>query len=125
MSPRLTGLADLPPSVLRPGYDPAAHGAGILHRGLGAFHRARQAVFTDDASAAKGGDWRIAGAALPDLARPAGSGDAALTLSVMTLPGLAPAAITGNPVPTETVQTMLTRICRDGLRPVMKAELAR
>ncbi len=64
MSPRLTGLADLPPGVGRPGYDRAAHGFGILHLGLGAFHRAHQAVYTDDALAAEGGDWRILGANL-------------------------------------------------------------
>lgn len=64
MSPRLTGLADLPPGVARPGYDRAAHGFGILHLGLGAFHRAHQAVYTDDALAAEGGDWRILGANL-------------------------------------------------------------
>ncbi|WP_136649253.1 mannitol dehydrogenase family protein [Paracoccus aeridis] len=64
MNPRLTGLSDLPPGVARPGYEPAAHGAGIVHLGLGAFHRAHQAVFTDDALAAEGGDWRIIGANL-------------------------------------------------------------
>lgn len=64
MSPRLTSLADLPPGVARPAYDPAAHGVGILHLGLGAFHRAHQAVCTDDALAAQGGDWRIIGANL-------------------------------------------------------------
>lgn len=64
MNPRLTSLADLPPAVGRPAYDPAAHGAGILHLGLGAFHRAHQAVCTDDALAAEGGDWRIVGANL-------------------------------------------------------------
>ena len=61
---RLTSLADLPPRVARPAFDPAAHGAGILHFGLGAFHRAHQAVFTDDALGAEGGDWRIIGANL-------------------------------------------------------------
>ncbi|SIQ90727.1 fructuronate reductase [Paracoccus thiocyanatus] len=64
MTPRLTGLADLPPGVARPRYDRAAHGVGILHLGLGAFHRAHQAVYTDDALAAQGGDWRILGANL-------------------------------------------------------------
>lgn len=64
MSPRLTRLDDLPPRVARPGYDRAAHGFGILHLGLGAFHRAHQAVHTDDALAAEGGDWRILGANL-------------------------------------------------------------
>ncbi|SFX32535.1 fructuronate reductase [Paracoccus pantotrophus] len=64
MSPRLASLANLPPGVARPRYDRAAHGMGILHLGLGAFHRAHQAVHTDDALAAEGGDWRILGANL-------------------------------------------------------------
>ncbi|MDN5785751.1 mannitol dehydrogenase family protein [Pseudorhodobacter sp.] len=59
----LKTLQDLP-EVLRPGYDPAAHGIGILHLGIGAFHRAHQAAYTDDALAAKGGDWRILGVSL-------------------------------------------------------------
>ncbi|MBU2668356.1 mannitol dehydrogenase family protein [Actinoplanes bogorensis] len=37
--------------------------AGIVHLGLGAFHRAHQAVFTEDAMAAGGGDWGIVGVA--------------------------------------------------------------
>ncbi|WP_127507480.1 mannitol dehydrogenase family protein [Actinoplanes solisilvae] len=36
---------------------------GIVHLGLGAFHRAHQAVFTEDAMAAAGGDWGIVGVA--------------------------------------------------------------
>ncbi|GAA2336818.1 mannitol dehydrogenase family protein [Dactylosporangium salmoneum] len=38
-------------------------GVGILHLGLGAFHRAHQAVFTEDAIAKGGGDWAIAAVA--------------------------------------------------------------
>jgi len=38
-------------------------GGGILHLGLGAFHRAHQAVYTEDAVAAAGGDWGIVGVA--------------------------------------------------------------
>jgi fructuronate reductase len=34
---------------------------GIVHLGLGAFHRAHQAVYTEDAVAAAGGDWGIVG----------------------------------------------------------------
>src|SRR5690606_26489764 len=64
MSRLLAGPEGLPPGVARPGYRPQAHGAGILHLGLGAFHRAHQAVYTDDALAAAGGDWRIIGANL-------------------------------------------------------------
>src|SRR3954453_14205026 len=32
---------------------------GVVHIGLGAFHRAHQAVFTEEAMAAGGGDWGI------------------------------------------------------------------
>jgi len=61
---RLSSLDGLNQTVGRPGYDPAAHGVGIVHLGLGAFHRAHQAVYTDDALAKGGGDWRIMGVSL-------------------------------------------------------------
>ncbi|UOM33006.1 mannitol dehydrogenase family protein [Acuticoccus sp. I52.16.1] len=64
MSPRLTATDDLPSAVARPAYRREAHGVGIVHLGLGAFHKAHQAVATDDALAAAGGDWRIAGVSL-------------------------------------------------------------
>lgn len=38
---------------------PDTLGIGILHLGLGAFHRAHQAAYTQDAIAAAGGDWGI------------------------------------------------------------------
>jgi fructuronate reductase len=60
----LARLAALPEGVRRPGYAPPDHGIGIVHLGLGAFHRAHQAVYTDDALAAAGGDWRIRGVSL-------------------------------------------------------------
>jgi len=40
-------LADLPHSVRRPEVNRAALHTGIVHLGLGAFHRAHQAVYTD------------------------------------------------------------------------------
>ncbi|WP_213453855.1 mannitol dehydrogenase family protein [Rhizomonospora bruguierae] len=49
------------PAAARPRIDPPA--PGIVHLGLGAFHRAHQAVFTEDAMAAAGGDWGIVGVA--------------------------------------------------------------
>ena len=58
------GLDALPEGVARPGYDPAAHGTGIVHLGCGAFHRAHQAAYTDAALARSGGDWRIAAVSL-------------------------------------------------------------
>jgi fructuronate reductase len=64
MRGRLTTTDGLPDDVGRPGYDRDAHGAGIVHIGLGAFHKAHQAVYTDDALAASGGDWRIVGVSL-------------------------------------------------------------
>jgi fructuronate reductase len=60
---RLTSLEQVPASM-RPGYDPASHGIGIVHLGLGAFHKAHQAALTDLALAASGGDWRILGVSL-------------------------------------------------------------
>ncbi|QUS36225.1 mannitol dehydrogenase family protein [Falsirhodobacter algicola] len=49
---------------IQPAYDPQAHGTGIVHLGLGAFHKAHQAACTDAALAASGGDWRIIGVSL-------------------------------------------------------------
>ena len=55
----LNTLARVPAPIRRPTYDPAGLGVGILHLGPGAFHRAHQAVFTEDAVEAAGGDWGI------------------------------------------------------------------
>ncbi len=57
-------LVRLPAAIARPAFDPAKLKTGIVHLGIGAFHRAHQAVFTEDAIAAKGGDWGIVGASL-------------------------------------------------------------
>ncbi len=39
---------------------------GIVHLGLGSFHRAHQAVYTEEAMLAAGGDWAICGVTLRD-----------------------------------------------------------
>ncbi|WP_099867403.1 mannitol dehydrogenase family protein [Pararhizobium haloflavum] len=52
------------PAVASPAYIPEDHGCGIVHIGVGAFHRAHQAVYTDAALSAAGGDWRIIGVSL-------------------------------------------------------------
>jgi fructuronate reductase len=54
-------LARLPPNVRRPDYDFENIGVGIVHLGLGAFHRVHQAMFTEDALSRDGGDWGILG----------------------------------------------------------------
>ncbi len=48
--PRLCAatLATLPPSIARPAYDRSRLQPGIVHLGIGAFHRAHQAVYVDD-----------------------------------------------------------------------------
>ena len=53
----MTRITDIP-------YRPNEHGIGIVHFGTGAFHRAHQAVYTDDVLARLGGDWRILGVSL-------------------------------------------------------------
>jgi fructuronate reductase len=57
-------LSALPGSVAKPRYDRNAQACGIVHIGLGAFHRAHQAVYTDDAMNDGDRDWGIVGASL-------------------------------------------------------------
>jgi len=54
----------VPGSVSIPAYARSEHGCGIVHMGIGAFHRAHQAVYTDAALAVSGGDWRIVGVSM-------------------------------------------------------------
>jgi fructuronate reductase len=56
---RLSNAVALPSSVLAPGYDRANLRPGIVHFGLGAFHRAHQAVYTQRALQAQFGPWGI------------------------------------------------------------------
>lgn len=66
MPGRLAGsaLAALPEGVGRPRYDRAAVRTGIVHLGIGAFHRAHQAVYTDAVLASGDARWGIAAASL-------------------------------------------------------------
>src|SRR5690349_5502353 len=57
-------LATLPPTVAVPRYDRRAIATGIVHLGLGAFHRAHQAAYVDDCLAAGETEWGIVGASL-------------------------------------------------------------
>ncbi|MBT0773351.1 mannitol dehydrogenase family protein [Kineosporia sp. J2-2] len=55
-------LARSRPNVTMPPVDPAGQQVGILHLGIGAFHRAHQAVITQEAAAATGDTrWGICG----------------------------------------------------------------
>jgi fructuronate reductase len=57
-------LADLPKTVLRPGYERGSVMPGIVHLGLGGFHRSHQAVYTDDCLKEGTTDWGIIGVSL-------------------------------------------------------------
>jgi fructuronate reductase len=62
VTPRLNlGTLEHLPRAVTPRVDPCALPVGIVHLGIGAFHRAHQAVYTEDAIAAGGGDWGICG----------------------------------------------------------------
>lgn len=56
-------LSALPAPVAKPGYDRARLSTGIVHLGLGAFHRGHQAVMTDDLLA-EDSSWGILGVSL-------------------------------------------------------------
>ncbi|MEP4147729.1 MAG: mannitol dehydrogenase family protein [Halioglobus sp.] len=63
---RLTkaSLGALNSCVQLPAYDRDAIESGIVHLGIGAFHRAHQAVYTDEAMNVSGGNWGITGVSL-------------------------------------------------------------
>src|SRR5207302_11067745 len=64
LRPSSATLARLPATVRQPRYDRLAVKSGIVHLGVGAFHRAHQAVVMDDLLAAGASDWGIVGASL-------------------------------------------------------------
>lgn len=57
-------LGQVPVSVHTPDYDRAQLKAGIVHLGIGAFHRAHQAFYTEAVLNQFGGDWGIIGCSL-------------------------------------------------------------
>ena len=57
-------IADLPGDVATPGYDRAKTSVGIVHLGNGAFHKAHEAVYTDDVLAQGAHAWAIMGVSL-------------------------------------------------------------
>jgi len=59
-----TTLASLPADVARPAYDRAAIRTGVVHLGIGAFHRAHQAALFDAALASGDLRWGVIGVSL-------------------------------------------------------------
>ncbi|MEY4237414.1 MAG: hypothetical protein RL339_15, partial [Pseudomonadota bacterium] len=60
----LANLGALDSAVTRFGYDREGQASGIVHLGIGAFHRAHQAWYTDLAMAAGDRNWAITGVSL-------------------------------------------------------------
>lgn len=61
---RLANGIALSTGVIRSTYDRDAQKTGIVHFGIGAFHRAHQALYTDEAMQAGDTDWMITGISL-------------------------------------------------------------
>jgi mannitol 2-dehydrogenase len=57
-------LSELPPHVSTPDYDRSALRPGIVHFGVGGFHRAHQAVYLDELARLGETDWGIVGVGL-------------------------------------------------------------
>lgn len=87
-------LHTLPPQVRIPAFDRTRVDIGILHLGLGAFHRAHQAVYTDDILAADP-RWGICGVSLktPRAIAPLAAQDGLYTLLTRSDDGIEPRVI--------------------------------
>ncbi len=82
-------LGLLPPRIGRPAYDLDKTRIGIVHLGIGAFHRAHQAMMIEDCLARGETGWAIAGASLrsPDTRDALEPQDNLYTLSVRSAAG--------------------------------------
>jgi fructuronate reductase len=82
-------IAALPTGIAVPRYDRGAVTLGIVHLGVGAFHRAHQAVYVEDCMAAGETDWGIVGVSLrsPDTRDALAPQDRVYTLAVRSSDG--------------------------------------
>ncbi|MEP7330039.1 MAG: mannitol dehydrogenase family protein, partial [Betaproteobacteria bacterium] len=87
-------LQTLPPQVRIPAFDRTRVDVGIVHLGLGAFHRAHQAVYTDDILATDP-RWGICGVSLktPRAIAPLAAQDGLYTLLTRSGDGIEPRVI--------------------------------
>ncbi|HJS33109.1 MAG TPA: mannitol dehydrogenase family protein [Alphaproteobacteria bacterium] len=60
----LATMARAPVGFARPAFDPRALGVGIVHLGIGAFHRAHQAIYTQAALGSDPSPWGIVGVSM-------------------------------------------------------------
>jgi fructuronate reductase len=125
MSARLSNaaLAILPAPVAVPRYQRSHLKPGIVHLGLGAFHRAHQAVFVDDCLNAGEAEWAIVGVSLRsvDIRDALDPQDGLYTLSVVDGSGEAlrvVGAIQKSLVAPENADAVLATLCNPGIRIV-------
>lgn len=109
--------------VARPSYDRARTKAGIVHLGLGAFHRAHQAVFVDDCMNNGECDWGIVGVSLrsPETRDALSPQDGLYTLSVVDGSGeklRVVGSILRSLVAPENPQAVLSELCDPSVRIV-------
>ena len=62
--PRLTSVQRLAEEIPKPNYDRNTLEVGIVHFGIGAFHRAHQAVYLEEILGHDPGNWMICGVSL-------------------------------------------------------------
>ncbi len=81
----LSTLAQAATAVRRPAYDPREITCGVVHLGVGGFHRAHQAVYLDDAIAAGDRRWGIIGVSMrkPDVADALAAQDGLYTVETL------------------------------------------
>lgn len=81
----LATLAQVAPGVRRPAYDPREVDLGVVHLGVGGFHRAHQAVYLDDAIAAGDRRWGVIGVSMrkPDVADALAAQDGLYTVETL------------------------------------------
>lgn len=115
-------LDRLPAEVERPAHDPARLTTGIVHLGIGAFHRAHQAVYTD-ALLAEDPSWGILGVSLRSTDTRDALKDQDLLYSVSAVDGSGAkrrivAASTGVLVAPEDPAGLVARLAEPGVRIV-------
>ncbi|MEQ1950283.1 mannitol dehydrogenase family protein [Mesorhizobium sp. CN2-181] len=106
-----------------PAYDRSAITEGIIHLGVGAFHRAHQAVYVDDCLGAGARDWGIVGVSLrsPDTRDALGPQDGLYTIAVRSGDGDALRVIGSMKslqVAPEDPEALLSRMADPGIRIV-------
>ena len=116
-------LDRLPSGIHRPAYDLSCVTPGIVHLGLGAFHRAHQAVVIDDCLAAGAPAWGIIGASLrsPDTRDALAPQDHLYTVAVRAAEGTeyrVIGALLGSEVARESPARLIARMADPSIRIV-------